>query len=238
LDFTPYKGAHLATFRPCAVGTHAWFGMKKRCAVDTMRASSCPASKGDALEMKVRAAVLEDAPAMGRVMVEAWLAAHRGQMPDSAWVKRVDEWTPDVSARAWARLLSGRDGGDHARIVLLVAEADAGDLRGLVLGTEVEDDESGATAQIDALYVRPDTQGQGVGRWLLREATRGLASLGFSKLHVGVLSANLAARAFYEAMGGHEISERTYDEEGHLLPGTVYGWPDLNALIGDFGERP
>ena len=187
--------------------------------------------------MKVRAAVLEDAPAMGRVMVETWLAAHRGQVPDPAWAKRADEWTPEVSARAWARLLSERDGGDHARVVLLVAEGGTGDLRGLVLGTEVEEDESGATAQIDALYVRTDTQGQGVGRWLLREAATELASLGFSTLHVGVLSANLAARAFYEAMGGHEISERTYDEEGHLLPGTVYGWPDLSALITRCGER-
>lgn len=188
--------------------------------------------------MKVRTAVLGDAPAMGRVMVETWLAAHRGQIPDSAWAKRVDEWTPDVSARAWARLMSERDGGERERIVLLVAEAGAVDLRGLVLGSEVEDDDSRATAQIDALYVRPDTQGQGVGRRLLREAARDLASLQFSRLHIGVLSANLAARRFYEAMGGHEIGERTFDEEGHLLPGTVYGWPDLSALIGDSGERP
>lgn len=187
--------------------------------------------------MKVRTAVLKDAPAMGRVMVEAWLSAHRGQMPDSAWRKRVDEWTPDVSARAWARLLSERAGGDHARVVLLVAVEDSGDPLGLVLGTEVEDDESGATAQIDALYVLSDRQGQGIGRWLFQEAVRRLAALGFSRLHIGVLSANLAARAFYEAMGGYEIGQRTFDEEGHLLPETVYGWPDLTALVGDRSEQ-
>jgi len=187
--------------------------------------------------MKVRSAVLKDAPAMGRVMVEAWLAAHRGQMPDSAWQKRVDEWTPDVSARAWARLLSERAGGDYGRVVLLVAEEDTGDSLALVLGSEVEDDESGATAQIDALYVLPDRQGQGIGRWLLQEAARELASLGLSRLHVGVLSANLAARAFYEAMGGREVGQRTFDEEGHLLLETVYEWPDVTALTGDSSER-
>lgn len=187
--------------------------------------------------MKVRAAVLEDAPVLGRVMVEAWLSAHRGQMPDLAWRKRVDEWTPDVSSRAWARLLSRRASGDRARVVLLVAEEDPGDPLALVLGTEAEDDESGATAQINALYVLPDRQGQGIGRRLLHDAAGELASLGFSRLRIGVLSANLAARAFYEAMGGHEVGQRTFDEEGYPLPETVYGWPDLTALSGASDQR-
>ncbi len=187
--------------------------------------------------MKVRAAVLEDAPVLGRVMVEAWLSAHRGQMPDLVWQKRVDEWTPDVSAQAWARLLSERAGGDHARIVLLVAEEDPGDPLALVLGTEAEEDESGATAQVNALYVLPDRQGQGIGRRLLQDAARELVSLGFSRLRIGVLSANLAARAFYEAMGGHEMGQRTFDEEGYPLAETVYAWPDFTALLGDLDQR-
>lgn len=186
--------------------------------------------------MKVRAAVLDDAPALGRVQVEAWLSAHRGQMPDAVWQKRVDEWTPDVSARAWARLLTEQRDGDPARVVLLIAEDDTGDLVGLVLGTEVDDDTSSSIAQISALYVLPDRQGQGIGRWLLREATRKLATLGFSTLHIGVLTANLPARRFYEAMGGHEIAQRMFDEEGDLQPETVYAWPDLAALIGDDHE--
>jgi hypothetical protein len=31
-------------------------------------------------------------------------------------------------------------------------------------------------------------------------------------------------------MGGQEIGERTIDEEGYLLPGTVYAWPDIAAM--------
>jgi GNAT superfamily N-acetyltransferase len=180
--------------------------------------------------------VVDDAPAMGRAQVETWLSAHRGQMSDAAWQKRVDEWTPDVSARAWARLLTEQADGDPARVVLLIAEDDTGDPVGLVLGTEVEDHTSGSTAQIDALYVLPDRQGQGIGRWLLQEAARELATLGFSTLHIGVLTANLPARAFYEAMGGHQIGQRMFDEEGELLPETVYAWPDIAAVIGDARE--
>jgi GNAT superfamily N-acetyltransferase len=175
--------------------------------------------------------MVDDAPAMGRVMVRAWLSAHRGQMPHSAWQKRVDEWTPGVSARAWARMLTELEEDDPGRVVLLVAEDESDDCVGLVLGTEAEADTEGSTAWIDALYVRPERQGQGIGRRLLQEAAGELAALGFSSLNIGVLTANLPARAFYEALGGEEVGRREFDEEGYLLPGTIYAWPDIAGLI-------
>ncbi len=182
--------------------------------------------------MRIRAAVVDDAPAMGRVMVEAWLSAHRGQVPDAAWQKRVDEWTPEVSARAWARLLTERADDSTARDVLLVTEGSAGVPDALVWGTAADDDASGSIAEIGALYVLPDRRGQGVGGQLLRAAAGELATLGYSALHIGVLTANRPARGFYEAMGGHEIGQRTFDEEGYLLPVTIYAWPDITALMG------
>ena len=187
--------------------------------------------------MKVRAAVPDDAPALGRVMVEAWLTAHRGQMPDAAWRKRVNEWTPDVSAQAWARTFAERARGHHRRDVLLVAEDDADDLIALVLATEADDPQD-PVAVISALYVLPDRQGRGIGRLLLREAVNELATLGFTTLHIGVLTANLSARGFYEAMGGHEIGQRTFDEEGCLLPETVYAWADIAAMRREAREPP
>lgn len=179
------------------------------------------------MDARVRAAVLDDAPALGRVMVEAWLAAHRGQVPEAAWLKRVEEWTPEVSAAGWARLLSEPD----PRTLLLVAEERNDVPVGLVLADEDPDDESGGTAQVAALYVLPGHQGRGIGRQLLVCAAAELASLGFSRLHIGVLTANAAARGFYEAMGGLEVGERTYDEDGFLLPATVYAWSDLAELV-------
>ena len=180
--------------------------------------------------MKIRVAVPADAPAMGRVMVDSFLSAHRGQMPDAAWQQRADEWTPEVSARGWARALTAHAEGNAARDVVLVAEDGAGVLNALVSGTAADDDPSGSTAEIGALYVLPDRRGQGIGGSLLRAAAAELDDRGFSSLQLVVMTANLPARAFYEAMGGREIGQREVDEEGHLLPGTVYGWPDLTAL--------
>lgn len=155
-------------------------------------------------------------------------------MPDTLWQKRVEEWTPEVSAAAWARLLAEQAQGEAARTLVLVAEEaqEGSDPLALVMGDEDEEDLSGSTAQIGALYVRPDRRGQGIGRALLAGAARELNDLGFSALHIGVLTVNRPARAFYEAMGGHEIGQRTFDEEGVPLPGTVYAWPDITTLTG------
>jgi GNAT superfamily N-acetyltransferase len=180
--------------------------------------------------MQVRAAVVDDAPAMGRVMVASWLSAHRGQVPDAAWQKRVEEWTPDVSAQAWARTFAERADEQASRDVLLVAVDDAGGVSALVSATPADGDASGSIAEIDALYVLPGRLGQGIGRSLLRAAAGRLAELGFSTLHLGVLTANLPARRFYEAMGGREIGQGTFDEEGYLLPMTIYAWSDISAL--------
>ena len=186
--------------------------------------------------MRVRAAVVDDAPAMGRLMVESWLSAHRGQMPDAAFQKRVQEWTPEVSARAWARTLAEQADGGAPRDVVLVAEDGVGALVALVSGTSAADDPAGSIAEIGALYVRPDRRGRGIGGSLLRAAAGELAALGFATLHLGVLTANLPARGFYEAMGAREIGQGTFDEEGYLLPETVYAWSDLTSLIAGSGE--
>jgi ribosomal protein S18 acetylase RimI-like enzyme len=172
---------------------------------------------------------------MGRVMVESWLSAHRGQIPEPAWQKRVEEWTPEVSARGWARALGERADGTTDDVFLLAEDA-RGVLVGLVSGGAAEDDPSRSTAEVGVLYVLPDHQGSGIGSALLRAACRELAARGFSALHIGVLAANLPARRFYEAMGGREVGGRTTDEEGYLLPLTIYAWPDIAALTREPAE--
>lgn len=181
-------------------------------------------------KVRIRAATVDDAPAMGRLMVESWLSAHRGQIPAAAFEQRVEEWTPEVSARGWARALTEQAVGMAPRDIFLVAEDDDGLLVGLVSGTAAADEPSGSIAEIGSLYVLPSRRGQGVGRSLLGAACRELGDLGFESLHIGVLATNLPARAFYQAMGGREVHQRTFDEEGHLLPLTIYAWPDLTTV--------
>jgi ribosomal protein S18 acetylase RimI-like enzyme len=184
------------------------------------------------VRFQVRDAEVDDAPAMGLVMVESFLSAHRGQMPDAAFAKRVDEWTPEVSAVGWARSLAEPADGNPDRDVVLVAE-DRGRLLGLVSGGAAEGAASSTTCEIGALYVHPQHLGRGIGRALLRTAAGRLADLGYTELQVRVLSANGPARGFYEALGGHETGQAVDDEEGYLLPVTIYGWTDVKDLDRD-----
>ena len=174
--------------------------------------------------MKIREAQPEDAPAMGRLMVTSWLSAHRGQVPDEAWQIRSAEWTPEVSARGWARAMAQRD-ETPADDVVLVAEDDGGPLVGVAYAVREP-----TAWEVVALYVAPDRHRGGVGRLLLRAAARVLADRGVDALRVSVLTANLPARAFYEALGAVEVGTGTADEEGHLVPTTVYEWADVTVL--------
>src|SRR5437588_12973566 len=88
--------------------------------------------------MIIRDARVEDVPAMGRVMVDTFLSAHRGQMPEEAWEKRKREWTYEVSERSWARGLREIADGADAGECTFVAEDEAGEVVGLAMGSPSE----------------------------------------------------------------------------------------------------
>lgn len=179
-----------------------------------------------AVTARVRPARLQDAPALGAVMVESWLAAHREHIPDVAWQARVTEWTPRVSARGWTRQIADISGAEVPLEVLLVAEGDGGLILGLVHGVV----DGTASGQISSLYVAPLHHRQGIGDALLRAAAGFLMDLGVVVLRVSVLTANLPARRFYEVMGGLEVGLGSTEEQGFMLPTTVYEWSDASVL--------
>ncbi len=178
--------------------------------------------------MIIRPAHVEDAPAMGRVMVDTFLTAHHGQMPEEAWQKRKAEWTYDVSASGWARTIAEiNDGNDAECIYVAVTEGD--EVVGLAMGHPAEG--MTQTGEVVALYVRQAYQGQGIGRQLVQAVAVHLATTGITTLHIAVLAANTPARRFYAAIGGQVVGEREFDEEGFLLPEVVYGWPDITMFL-------
>ena len=78
--------------------------------------------------------------------------------------------------------------------------------------------------------MRPDHQRRGLGRRLVQQIAECLADKGFKSLHIAVVTANLDARRFYEALGGQHIGERLFDEDGDLLPERINAWPDITSL--------
>jgi len=181
--------------------------------------------------MTIRLAQVEDAPAMARVMVDTWLAAHRGQMPEEAWQKRRREWTYEVSEGGWREMLGEIAEGDNPGSCVYVALDETDTVVGLALGSPAES--AGNTGEVNAIYVRPGHQGRGYGRGLLRAVAAHLAQAGMTGLIIGVLATNAPARRFYEALGGRLVGEREFDQEGVMLPEVVYGWTDMGVLRGE-----
>ena len=108
--------------------------------------------------MIIRTAHESDAPAMGQVMVDTWLVAHRGQMPAEAWAKRAKEWTPAVSAQGWARTLREIATDERSQDCIYVA-VDAGVIVGLAMGGPANAEELPQTGAVYALYISTRHQG-------------------------------------------------------------------------------
>jgi ribosomal protein S18 acetylase RimI-like enzyme len=180
--------------------------------------------------MIIRAAQEADAPAMGRVMVSTYLAAHRDQQPAEVWAKRAEEWTPEVSAEGWARTLREIATDERSQDCIYVAVDEGGAIVGLAMGGPANAEELPQTGAVYALYISTRHQGQGLGRRLVQAVAADLAQKGMTALQIGCLAANTPARGFYEAIGGRLVNERLFDEDGVMLPEVVYAWADIKAL--------
>jgi GNAT superfamily N-acetyltransferase len=143
----------------------------------------------------VRPARAGDEPGIARVHVASWQDAYRGHMP-AGYLAALDV---DQRAERWRQRLPAarRSRGD-----VLVAVSGA-DIVGFVHygPSRDQDADRGRTGEIGAIYVQPESIGQGVGRLLMERAVAGLAGLGYPDATLWVLDGNTRARRFYERAG-------------------------------------
>lgn len=164
---------------------------------------------------------------MAHVMVDTYLTAHRGQMPEAAWQKRKEEWGYAESEAGWQRSITAiADGSEQMSIA--VAVNDDGEVVGVMVAHPSDAPKVG---EIGLIYVRPEAQGQGIGRQLVQAGAAYLASMGCTALHIATLVTNAPARRFYEVIGGTVVGERETDEEGFPQPEVIYGWPDIAQFL-------
>ena len=143
--------------------------------------------------MKVRAAVPEDAPALGAIHVATWRTAYRGLVPD----ERLDGLDPKRSAEMFERLI---EEGDPKTFV---AARDDAPLAFLTVGACRDEDLEGKAGEIWGIYVTPEAWRQGIGRMLCLHGESILTEKGFASSALWVFADNDDARRFYEAMGYH-----------------------------------
>ena len=162
--------------------------------------------------IKIRPASSDDASAMARVMVDAWFAAHKGQVSNEAFQQRRDEWGYAESEQGWSRTIREADGVSPQ---MLVATDE-----GQIVAVAASEVTGADCAEVGALYVDVPYQRTGIGRRLVEAAIDHYRNLGISTLHIAVLATNRPARQFYERLGGRNAGTRD-DPEGLEI---IYAW--------------
>ncbi len=166
--------------------------------------------------LTIRPAETRDAPAIAKVHVDTWQIAYRGIVPQDY----IDNLTVQNRTMSWLRLLER-----NPDLITLVSENHDGRIVGFASGGPIRHREPRFEAEITTLYVSPHAQRQGHGRRLFMALSNRLAQRGLKGLFVWVLAEN-DARAFYETLGGREVSEITRDFAGAALREIGYGWAD------------
>ena len=143
------------------------------------------------METVFRNAVPGDAPLMARLVAEAWQKAYRGILSD-AYLDGID-----VAMRSQRTRKTIETDPDFWYYVL---ETD-GELVGVSGLCKLADESLPDVGEIMIFYIRPDRQGQGLGKVMMRHALDALKTKGFSRAALWVLTENHSARAFYESAG-------------------------------------
>jgi ribosomal protein S18 acetylase RimI-like enzyme len=155
----------------------------------------------------VRPATEADARAIAEIRVETWRATYAGIVPQSV----LDRMDVDRTVEGICGILAS-----DTR-VLVVDTPDSG-VAGYTFVAPARDDDAAGLGEIEAIYVRPDAQGRGLGGQLLAASAEDLAALGFDTLVLWVLTDNAPARGFYEHAGFvPDGTARTLDFDGESI---------------------
>ena len=181
------------------------------------RMSSVGASSDDQIKIVVRDGVEADLSQVAALKVESW----------------ADTYAPIVGNGVIDRML---DFEEHRRSIqrdlenhgafLLVAAAPNGEIVGFALNHL-----DAGEPFLESLHVRPVHRGSGIGAALLRATATRWAASGFTSLSLHVLSANKAARRFYERLGAVDVGATAQSWKGMWVPTAVYRWPSLSHLL-------
>lgn len=160
--------------------------------------------------MKIRPATPADAASIVQIHVITWQAAYRGQVPASV-LNTIDT---DYRMTFWKEHLAQQNGG------VFVADFD-GESVGFcdLVPSRDHDADPKEVGEITMLYVWPRHWRNGAGRALCDSALGQARVRGYSAVTLWVLTSNIIARSFYEAMGfvldGSTKVEKIHD--GHEL---------------------
>jgi GNAT superfamily N-acetyltransferase len=192
--------------------------------------------------IKLRLPTIADVPELARMHVASWRETYRGVIADESLDAITPEGFEKFHLRNFAPAAEGGGIADPKRVFWVAVErADESRIvgfsragpcraqspRGDVLPADVQDR---FTAELYAIYLRPEYFGSGVGRMLLAPVLDGLRERGHTSLCVWALTENEIGRRFYERLGGKLEGEAVFTLDGLTYPQVAYGWDHLPTI--------
>ena len=168
----------------------------------------------------VRAATIEDAPAIARVHVASWRSTYKTLLP----VDFLDSLNEAHYADRWRRFIA--DGSTRAYVLESEDE-----VVGFASGGPERAGETGYAGELYSIYILYGHQHRGHGRELVKSVVGGLRELGLEDMILWVLRDNQGARRFYEKLGGLYIRTQPMTLGSASLDEVAYGWPNLDRLL-------
>ena len=176
------------------------------------------------IRVDLRPADAGDVHAIATLHAESWRRHYRGAFSDAY----LDGDVYEDRRTIWSQRLTAPDPAD----VTVVADAD-----GALLGFAhtILDDDPEWGALLDNLHVSPDARRMGLGGRLMAASAAAVLARGQNTgLFLWVLEGNLAAQAFYDAIGGRYAGREEFEPPGGgRIVGLRYVWPDPSVLLLD-----
>jgi len=170
--------------------------------------------------MKIRPAVVADAPSIAHIHVASWRAAYAGivsqtyldSLDESQFAERWRDWiTTETSALIFIAEIDDT----------LCGFASAGPIR-----KQTRKPVTFYDGELYAIYLLPGMQRKGIGRALFAHIADELVARQLNHMLLWSLRDN-PSTGFYERLGGTIVAEDIYEIGGETLPIVAYGWTDI-----------
>jgi L-amino acid N-acyltransferase YncA len=172
----------------------------------------------------IRPARVEDAPAIAHVHIESWKTTYAGIVP-ATFLASLDI---EARTRMWHEELT------TGRPIVFVAEAESR-IFGFVCGGPLREALDTYDAELYAIYLLQAQQQQGIGRLLIHTLATALRERNFTSMVLWVLEQN-PATSFYKHLGAVEVAQKQIEIGGTSLQELALGWTNLRQLAPDHDE--
>ena len=170
--------------------------------------------------MIYRRPLLSEAAAMAALHIACWRECYVDIVPAALMEKS------SASSRLpiWQEALA-----DPSRAVFAAYDRETA-VGFILVGKSKEPNFDCEDGHVAALYLRATHYRQGIGSRLISMAARQWIDQGGHSLSLSVLTENVSALRFYEALGARLVRLGTYSWDEHELPNAIYVFEDLATL--------